>query len=97
MFGFFFYLYRYHHELHVLTPSFPTRRSSDLEKKWVCTSMDLTDRRSSDWDRIEFLYSRSPIMAEFMVHDILDGTVRSEICQLAGVLEPFGDRHLQLR
>jgi hypothetical protein len=58
--------------------------------------MDLTDRRGSDGDRIEFLYSRSPIMAEFMVHDILYGTVRSEICQLASVLEPFGDRHLQL-
>lgn len=33
--------------------------------------MDLTDRCGSDGDRIEFLYSRSPIMAEFMVHDIL--------------------------
>lgn len=49
----------------------------DQEKKWESTSMDLTDRCGSDGDRIEFLYSRSPIMAEFMVHDILDGSVRS--------------------
>src|SRR3546814_18859358 len=27
---FFFYLYGYHRDLHLLTPSFPTRRSSDL-------------------------------------------------------------------
>ena len=47
--------------------------------------MDLTDRCGSDGDRIEFLYSRSPIVAEFMVHDILDGSVRSsEICQRTG-------------
>src|SRR3546814_20286527 len=30
MIFFFIYLYRYHRDLHVLTHSFPTRRSSDL-------------------------------------------------------------------
>src|SRR3546814_2477661 len=30
---FFFYIYGHHRELHGLTPSFPTRRSSDLRRR----------------------------------------------------------------
>src|SRR3546814_11725221 len=41
---FFFYLYVYHLYLHVLTHSFPTRRSSDLVDKSLSAS-DLHDER----------------------------------------------------
>src|SRR3546814_19327876 len=34
-FCFFFYVYGHHRDLHVLTPSFPTRRSSDLHESSV--------------------------------------------------------------
>lgn len=58
--------------------------------------MDLTDRCGSDGDRIEFLYSRSPIVAEFMVHDILVQCAVVRYVSWRVFLEPLGGRHLQL-
>src|SRR3546814_9812803 len=49
MFVFFFSLYGYHRDLHVLTHSFPTRRSSDLGHNRDCgAGMPVRTRRNRD-------------------------------------------------
>src|SRR3546814_16573263 len=69
-FSFFFYGYGYHRYLHVLTHSFPTRRSSDLERKTVVFVTHSVAEAVFLSDRIVIMGSRPGRIMEIMDIDL---------------------------